>query len=121
VFTRADKILIVILIVVSAAGYPLIKYFFQGGAYLEISVEGQVKETVSMDRYTDITVQGRKGISVIHIDETGARFTQSPCVDKKCIESAPVKDAGEISACIPNRVMIRVLGDNNISTDFISR
>jgi len=121
VFTRADKILIIILIVLSAVSYPAIRHLSAGASFLEIEMDGQTKTVVRMDQDRDITVEGRLGTTVIRIDESGARFVQSPCADKKCIESAPVKDAGEIAVCVPNRVMIRVLGENRVKTDFISR
>jgi hypothetical protein len=121
VFTRADKILIISLIIVSALSYPVACYLARQDSYLEISVEGQTRRVVSMDRDRDVTVEGRLGTTTIRIDERGARFIQSPCVDRKCVESDPIKDAGEIAVCIPNRVMIRVLGENRVKTDFISR
>lgn len=120
-FTRADKILIISLIVISAVSYPAIKYLSPGGSFLEIEVEGQTRMVVRMDQDRDITVQGRLGTTIIRIDESGACFIQSPCVDKKCIKSDPIEDAGEIAVCVPNRVMIRVLGENRVKTDFISR
>jgi hypothetical protein len=121
VFTRADKILIISLIIASALSYPVAQYLSRQDSYLEIAVEGQTRRVVSMDRDRDVTVEGRLGTTTIRIDERGARFIQSPCADKKCIESKPIKDAGEIAVCIPNRVMIRVLGENRVQTDFISR
>jgi hypothetical protein len=121
VFTRADKILIITLIALSALSYPAIRYLSAGASFLEIEVNGQPGTVVRMDQDQDITVEGKLGTTIIRIDESGARFIQSPCADKKCIESAPIKDAGEIAVCIPNRVMIRVLGENRVKTDFISR
>ncbi|MBN2223800.1 MAG: NusG domain II-containing protein [Deltaproteobacteria bacterium] len=120
-FTRADKILIISLIVISAASYPALKYLSQGGSFLEVEVEGETMTVVRMDQDQDITVEGRLGTTIIRIDENGARFIKSPCVDKKCIKSAPIEDAGEIAVCVPNRVMIRILGENRVKTDFISR
>jgi hypothetical protein len=121
VLTRADKILIISLIVISALSYPAVKYLSRGASFLEIEVQGETATVVRMDQDRDITIQGKLGTTIIHIDESGASFTQSPCADKKCIKSAPIKDAGEIAVCVPNRVMIRVLGENRVKTDFISR
>lgn len=120
-FTRADKILIITLIVLTAASYPAIRHLSAGASFLEIEVEGETGMVARLDQDRDITVEGRLGATTIRIDESGARFIQSPCVDKKCVESAPVRDAGEIAVCVPNRVMIRVLGENRVKTDFISR
>lgn len=120
-FTRADKILIISLIVLSAVSYPAIRHLSVGASFVEIVVEGQSRMVARMDQERDITIEGRRGTTVIRIDESGARFISSPCSDNKCLESAPIKDAGEIAVCVPNRVMIRVLGENRVKTDFISR
>lgn len=121
VFTRSDKILIILLIILSTVSYPAIKRLSPEGSFVQIEVEGETVAVVPMDQPGDITVTGRLGRTTIRIDEHGARFIDSPCADKKCISSAPVRDAGEIAVCVPNRVMIRVLGDNSEGTDFISR
>ncbi len=120
-FTRADKILIISLIAISAVSYPAVKYLSGRGSFLEIEAQGETVTVVRMDQDRDVTVQGRLGTTIIRIDENGARFIGSPCTDKKCVKSAPIEDAGEIAVCVPNRVMIRVLGENRVKTDFISR
>lgn len=120
-FTRADKILIITLIVLTAVSYPAIRHLSAGASFLDIEVGGETVMVARMDQDRDITVNGRLGPTTIRIDRSGARFIQSPCADKKCIEAAPVRDAGEIAVCVPNRVMIRVLGENRVKTDFISR
>jgi hypothetical protein len=121
VFTRADKILIIALIVLSTISYPAIKRLTPEGSFLQIEVEGKTADVVPMDQTGNITVTGRLGRTTIRIDDHGARFVDSPCPDKKCVSSAPIRDAGEIAVCVPNRVMIRVLGNNREGTDFISR
>ena len=121
VFTRADKILIVALILVSAASYPVVKLVCPVTSFLAIEVGGERTTVVEMDDYRDVTVMGRLGVSTIRIERDGARFVASPCADKTCVKSAPIKDAGEIAACVPNGVMIRVLGSDGEQVDVISR
>lgn len=120
-FTKADKILIVALVILSLASYPLVKYFAKTGSSLEIEVMGEEYMVVPLDIDREIVVPGRLGDSMISIENGTARFISSPCPHKMCINIGPVKDAGEMAACVPNGVLIRVLGKGDIKTDFITR
>lgn len=63
---------------------------------------------LSQDR--EIKVQGVLGITVIHIDEGTAHIDDSPCTNKTCIASPPLRNTGDWSACLPNGVFIRIEG-----------
>ncbi len=116
-----DKILIVVLIILSLASYPAIRFFAKTGSILEIEVLGEEYMVVPLDVNREIVVPGRLGDSVISIEDGTARFKSSPCPHKMCIKMGSIKDAGEMAACVPNGVLIRVLGKGDIKTDFITR
>ena len=120
-FTKADKILIVVLILLSLASYPVIKFCAKTGSVLEVEVLGEEYMVVPLNIDREIVVPGRLGDSVILIEDGKARFTSSPCPHKMCIKMGSIKDAGEMAACVPNGVLIRVLGKGDIKTDFITR
>ncbi|MBN1574461.1 MAG: NusG domain II-containing protein [Deltaproteobacteria bacterium] len=125
-FTRADKILIVALIVVSALSYPAIRHFFSGGTFVSIEVSGEERRVVRLGLDKEITVPGKIGDSVIRFDEKGVRFVDSPCVDKNCIEAGRIKKEGEVLRCEANDVTVRIIGANGKSAkgrgiDFITR
>ena len=121
-FTRVDKIVIVALVLLSLAAYPIIRlYGVEKGAILEIESMGKPYAVVEMDRRKTVTIPGALGDSVIEVDENGARFIETAGPDKTCIEQGYITDAGEMAVCVPNRVLIRVVGKGDIDTDFISR
>ncbi|MDR1784866.1 MAG: NusG domain II-containing protein [Spirochaetaceae bacterium] len=53
-------------------------------------------------------IPGLLGDSVIEIRAGEARFAESPCRNKVCVLHAPLKAGGAWSACLPNRVMLRI-------------
>jgi hypothetical protein len=121
-FTRADKIVIVALVLLSLAAYPIIRLRAPvGGAMLEIESKGELYAVVEMKQRKTMTVPGALGYSVIEIDENGARFIETAGPDTSCIEQGYITDAGEMAVCVPNRVLIRVIGKSDMETDFISR
>jgi len=121
-FTRTDKIVIVALVLFSLAAYPIIKLRAAGdGVFLEIKTMGESYAVVEMDEPKTVTVPGLLGDSVIEIDENGARFIETAGPDTGCIDQGYITDAGEMAVCVPNRVLIRVIGNSGVDTDFISR
>jgi len=120
--TRVDKIVIAALVLLSLAAYPIIRLRAPvGGAMLEIESMGEPYAVVEMGRRDTVRVPGRLGNSVIEIDENGARFIETAGPDTSCIDQGYITDAGEMAVCVPNRVLIRVIGKSDIDTDFISR
>ena len=124
-FTRADKILIIVLIIISAVSYPAIRYLFPGGTFISVEVAGEEVSAVRLGLNKEITVKGKIGESTIRFDERGARFVKSPCSDRKCIEAGYVRDAGDEIRCEENDVTIRVIGNGKwglrSGADFITR
>ena len=121
-FTRTDKIVIVSLVLLSLAAYPIIRLRSAGdAAFLEIKTMGESYAVVKMDEPKTVTVPGMLGDSVIEIDENGARFIETAGPDRDCIDQGYITDAGEMAVCVPNRVLIRVIGKSGVDTDFISR
>ena len=123
-FTKWDKILIIVLIVASAASYPAIRHFFPGGRYVSIEVSGEEIKVVRLGLQKEISVRGINGESIIRFDEFGAKFVESPGCDNKCIGAGYVKDVGDVIRCVENGVTLRVIGSgggDRVNPDFITR
>lgn len=108
--TRADWV------VVSAAtllvGY-LYLYFWipaEHGSAVRIWTEGSAPSHVSLNEDREIAVHGTLGTSVIEIHDGQVRFKSSPCKNKLCIHRGWLTQSGETAACLPNRVVIQVVG-----------
>lgn len=53
---------------------------------------------------------GEIGVSEILINAHGARFTSSPCTSQRCVLSGVHRHAGDIIACVPNRILVSIRG-----------
>jgi len=59
----------------------------------------------------EITVQGLRGESVIRVDGSYISFIASACPDKLCIKMGAKSRPGEVLVCLPNRVVVRIEGN----------
>ncbi len=64
-----------------------------------------------LDQDREIEVSGPLGLTIVHIYEGKAHIEASPCPNKTCVASPPIGRKGEWTACLPNRVFIRIEGE----------
>jgi hypothetical protein len=64
----------------------------------------------SLDEDAVVNIPGTLGDSALEIRGGAARFVDSPCENKLCVAHRPLSRSGDWSACLPNRVIIRVEG-----------
>jgi hypothetical protein len=57
------------------------------------------------------TFAGRRGPAIVEVRGGRARFLDSSCHQKLCVRAGWLARAGDASACLPNGVTLRLLGD----------
>ena len=90
----------------------------QGDTILTIeSPEGVWKYPLDKDRTYEIP--GENGISIIGIKEGDAFFIDSACPNHTCVLTPPISKGGEWIGCLPNRVFIRIEGEQKTEFDAV--
>ncbi len=55
--------------------------------------------------------KGRIGVTKVLIKDGGVKVTESPCPLKLCMNLGWIRNKGEQIICVPNRVIIRIEGE----------
>jgi len=63
--------------------------------------------------------EGELGASEIMIDAHGARIVSSPCTTQRCVLSGAHQHAGDMIACVPNRVLVALRGNAESAFDAV--
>ena len=108
--TPADRILIIAVLALLPLLYLQIWSDSGSVTGVEIRVGSQAPTTESLVVDRTINVPGPLGDSVIEINNQRVRFRASPCSGKVCVHSGWLETAGALAACLPNRISIRLLG-----------
>jgi hypothetical protein len=109
--TRADRVLMAITL----CTLPLLYLHFwthQGTATvlrIQTAAAAATVTTLTPDRH--VRIAGPIGESTIEIRAGQARFLRSPCAGKVCVHSGWLREAGQLAACLPNRISIQLLGN----------
>ena len=77
----------------------------------EITQDGKLIKRVQLGAgYQDtITIEGTV-TNVIEITENSVYFSHSDCPDQVCVRTGKLTRAGQIAVCLPNRVIVRLVG-----------
>ena len=68
-----------------------------------------------------VRVSGPLGMTSIAIMAGTARIIRSPCVNKICVLTGALSRAGDLAACVPNQVLLRLEGSRRSEFDGITR
>lgn len=87
-----------------------------------ISVNGDIVVQLKLDESISqhfIKVPGPLGTSVVEVKPGAIRMKSSPCPEHYCMKTGWIDRPGQVVACIPNRVIIKISPDKE-SLDAIS-
>lgn len=113
--TKADKILIVLLVVGSLLAYGMI--FTAGNdketKYISIQVDGKEISRVQMTPEMvgkQYVIQTEFGRNVIEVGDDFVHVIEADCPDKLDVKQGKISRVGEVIVCLPNRLMIEIVG-----------
>lgn len=107
---KKDLLLIVVILAISAAGFAVNYFINQKPAiYLEVSIDGQIIQTLPLNQDTDLTIKCVDGgFNHLVIRNGTAWVDDASCPDKICIHNGKIQLTGQMIVCLPNRVIIKV-------------
>ena len=118
-FNRSDKILIILLVLSNAGLFYYFGAGFNRGDWVVIKVAEQQVARFPLMTARVIQVQGPLGTTEVEINQGRARIVRSPCKLKVCIKSGYIQYADRLSACLPNKVVVRIEGESQRGLDAV--
>jgi hypothetical protein len=122
-FSKSDIWMIVVFIFLAVLIYAAYHFFFgaQDNEYAEIHVDGRVVMRVALQLDTVFSVPSYENVQFT-VAHGSIAFTRSNCPDKICIQSGYLQHAGQMAACLPNRMSLRIVSHTAMDTpDAVAR
>ena len=110
-FNGFDKSFIVFLILCNAGLFYYFGAGFNKGDWVVIEVDAKRVSRFPLRMDHVAHVQGPLGTTEVEIKNGRARIVRSPCKLKVYIKSGYIQYADRLSACLPNKVVVRIEGD----------
>lgn len=119
-FKKGDIIVIVVLVLFAAATLLIIRHSAADKpAKAEIYYGNTLVKTVDLliGVEKSFSIPGHENV-VFHLGKDGSiRFEESDCPDKVCIKSGKLHLVGQSAACLPNKMIVKIVPAGERSKD----
>ena len=89
---------------------------------LVIEQDGQALYVAPLEEDGSVEIPGPYGATRIEIAAGRVRVKEASCPQRLCVAMGAIGNAGELVACVPNRLIVRVSGEGNgPGYDFLSQ
>lgn len=121
---KADKYLIIGILVVATLSFLGIKIFMNGSAdKIKITIDGELYEEVSLDKNQTVIIEipGEEGSNTLEIKDGYAKMIDSNCPDHLCEQQHRISKKGETIICLPNKVIAEVQSKEEPEIDGVAK
>ncbi len=122
---KPDLLLIGALLLAGAVSLiPVLFFQRKGGASVRVTADGKVYGTYSLSEENEILIAPVKGgpvTNVLQISGKEAKMIKADCPDGLCMHQKAVSRQGETIVCLPNEIVVEVMGETSGGLDSVSR
>ena len=116
-FTKGDKIVVAAVLFFALLVYLVFTFCITAKppAKAQIFVDGKLYASYNLQNFTEekeIEIKSEFGVNVLKLSHDGARMVSASCPDKRDVKDGKITKSGQTLICIPNRVMVKLLGNN---------
>ncbi|GAK48874.1 hypothetical protein U14_00085 [Candidatus Moduliflexus flocculans] len=121
ILTIGDIILIGALCVFSFASIPLFRVLTPPGTTVRIETDGKLFATAALSKNQTFAVPGPLGTTIVEIHDGHVHVAESPCSNKLCVKTGRIHLTGQLIACLPNKVVVRIVGNDDAPYDALTQ
>ena len=82
------------------------------GATVLVEVAGRTVEKLDMREERVVTVSGERGKLTIEVRNGRVRVAEADCPNRICVRTGWRSSGGDVIVCVPNRTIVRILGND---------
>ncbi|ONI46578.1 hypothetical protein AN640_00690 [Candidatus Epulonipiscium fishelsonii] len=115
---KNDVLLIFTIGVVIVLTFIGFNAFAPEGDVVNVIIDGDQYGTFPLNKDQIVDINGTNTLEIL--DHT-ARMIHANCPDQLCIYQLPIDENGESIICLPNKMILEVVGDKNSEYDAIAQ
>jgi len=117
---RKNDILLIAVIVLAAAGLWLgLRLAQNGGAYVYVTIDGSEYGKYPLDTDAEVRIGSGGKYNLLIIKDGCAQITEASCPNKLCIKQGKIKYEGQSIVCLPNKVVVEIVGGEKSQFDAV--
>lgn len=107
---RGDLLLLAGVLLFSLFFWVAVRLLSKEGSDLLVSVDGETRMTLPLDRDTEQVIETELGRNVIRIRNGSVTCEEADCPDKLCVKHHAIHREGETIICLPHKLVLEVKG-----------
>ena len=88
---------------------------------VEVYFDGELFDTGKLSENKDIVVNTNLGMNMISILDGRVGMVESDCNDLICVKSGWIDSVGESIVCLPHKVYVKIVGEEEVDIDALSQ
>lgn len=122
--TKRDKIFLgivfLLLLLITAIFYLCQR---ETGAMVQVTVDGAIYGTYPLGREQKIQITDKNGevTNELVIHDGVADMTEADCPDKLCVHQKAIAKTNETIVCLPNKVVVQIIGAKESELDSVAK
>lgn len=117
-FKKADFLILIFILVSSILSFYFTNIDNNDTGYkkVQVVVDNKVYEEVVItdENYKKtIKIETEEGYNYIKIHDGGVEIIEADCYDEVCVKTGFIDRKGQIIACLPHRVYVKILGEDS--------
>lgn len=125
-FRKADIIVYLGAVLILVASTLITGLQLEKEAQLTVIIEVNGKKVYealldkSLSEYTVEIDSEHNGYNIVKIEGSTVSIIESNCSDQICVHSIPINKTGQAILCIPHKLVVRIIGNNDKDFDVIT-
>ena len=117
-FTVGDFVSVALITTVAVLGLVIDRSSVEGSIVRVYCIDGEY--TFGLGKRDKKSYEGPLGKTIVETTSDGVRISKSPCSKQICVRQGSIHHEGKMIACLPNRVVVTVIGKSE-AYDGLSR
>ena len=115
---KNDWILVAVILVLAGIGFLIYTNLGrQSAGIVNVTVDGELFGTYSLEKEQEIEINDTNHLM---IKDGQADMIEAACPDQICVEHISISKNKETIVCLPNKVIVEIVGGEDIEMDAIA-
>jgi heptaprenyl diphosphate synthase len=110
----------VVIVLVACTGASFVLFSGSEGSMVLVDVAGKTVEKLDIHENRDVTVRGEFGVMHIEVRQGKVRVADADCPNRICVRTGWRSREGEVIVCVPNKTVVRIVGQTTTEVGAIT-
>ena len=91
------------------------------GTYIRVAVDGELFGEYPLNTDVEIRIGDETSYNMLIIENGEASIAEASCPDKLCVHQGKIQYDGQSIVCLPNKLVIEVIGGEKSEYDVVAK